>query len=391
MPNYADAGSPRTFRLYDTFRQPYYIASSLIVKAGKYGDNDSDNFTKNSRLRGAQSGIFPIVPLSVFALASAERLCYDEKNEIYREIEGIQMAKATLVIMAAGMGSRYGGVKQIAGVGPNGEILMEYAIFDALRAGFDKVVFIVTAALKPEIEAKFASALAAKGAEMACVVQDYASLPDWFTVPEGRVKPYGTGHAVYCAKDAIQEPFAVINADDYYGVEGFQAMFGALMELDESHAAMVGYQLKNTVSEHGTVTRGVCQAENGALQSVTETFKIAVFPDGSIRDTADDPNGKLLDSEATVSMNFWGFHPSFFDSLGEYLNAFLKARQPDDLKSECLLPALVDKRIHKGTLTCAVLTTAARWFGMTYQEDHAIVQAEIGKLHEKGVYPAKLW
>lgn len=303
----------------------------------------------------------------------------------------MQMAKATLVIMAAGMGSRYGGVKQIAGVGPNGEILMEYAIFDAIRAGFDKVVFIVTAALRPEIEAKFSAALAKKGAEMACVVQDYASLPDWFTVPEGRVKPYGTAHAVYCAKDVIHEPFAVINADDYYGVEGFQAIFDVLMGLDEAHAAMVGYKLKNTVSEHGTVTRGVCSTEGGALQSVTETFKIAVFPDGSIRDTADDPNGKLLDSESTVSMNFWGFHPSFFDALGDYLTAFLKARQPDDLKSECLLPALVDERIHAGTLTCTVLTTDARWFGMTYKADHAIVQAEIKKLHDTGVYPETLW
>ena len=301
------------------------------------------------------------------------------------------MAKATLVIMAAGMGSRYGGVKQIAGVGPNGEILMEYAIFDAVRAGFDKVVFIVTEALKAGIEEKFSAALAAKGAEMACVVQDYSSLPAWFTVPEGRVKPYGTGHAVYCAKDVIREPFAVINADDYYGVEGFQAIFDELMRLDEKHATMVGYKLKNTVSEHGTVTRGVCRAENGALQSVTETFKIAVFPDGSIRDTADDPDGKLLDSESTVSMNFWGFHPSFFDALDDYLTAFLKARQPDDLKSECLLPALVDERIHAGALTCSVLTTEARWFGMTYKEDHAVVQAEIRKLHETGVYPAQLW
>lgn len=301
------------------------------------------------------------------------------------------MAKATLVIMAAGMGSRYGGVKQIAGVGPNGEILMEYAIFDALRAGFDKVVFIVTEALKAGIEEKFSAALASRGAEMACVVQDYSSLPAWFTVPEERVKPYGTAHAVYCARDAIHEPFAVINADDYYGVEGYQAMFDALMGLDETQAAMVGYKLKNTVSEHGTVSRGVCKAENGALQSVTETFKIAVFPDGSIRDIADDPAGRLLDSEATVSMNFWGFHPSFFAALGEYLTAFLKARQPGDLKSECLLPMLVDERIHADKLTCAVLTTDARWFGMTYQEDHAIVQAEIRKLHDTGVYPEKLW
>ncbi len=301
------------------------------------------------------------------------------------------MAKAALVIMAAGMGSRYGGVKQIAGVGPHGEILMEYGIFDALRAGFDKVVFIVTAALKPEIEAKFRAALTSKGAEMECVVQDFSSLPAWFTVPEGRVKPFGTGHAVSCIRGVVQEPFAVINADDYYGVEGFQAMFDSLMKLDEKQASMVGYKLKNTVSEHGTVTRGVCKAENDLLQSVTETFKIAVFPDGSIRDTATDPAGKLLDGDATVSMNFWGFHPAILDTLQDYLENFLKNLAPDDVKSECLLPALVDERIHAGKLSCAVLRTDAKWFGMTYKEDHPIVQAAIGKLHETGVYPDQLW
>ena len=301
------------------------------------------------------------------------------------------MAKAALVIMAAGMGSRYGGVKQIAGVGPHGEILMEYGIYDALRAGFDKVVFIVTAALKPEIEEKFRAALTARGAEMACVVQDFTSLPGWFHVPAERVKPYGTGHAVSCIRGVVQEPFAVINADDYYGVEGFQAMFDSLMTLNEKQASMVGYKLRNTVSEHGTVTRGVCKAENDLLKSVTETFKIAVFPDGSIRDTASDPEGKLLDGDATVSMNFWGFHPAILDALEEYLHTFLKNLAPGDMKSECLLPALVDERIHAGSLSCAVLRTDARWFGMTYKEDHPIVQAAIAKLHETGVYPEKLW
>ena len=301
------------------------------------------------------------------------------------------MAKASLVIMAAGMGSRYGGVKQIAGVGPRGEILMEYAIFDALRAGFDKVVFIVTAALREGIREKFDASLRGRGAEVEYVVQDYSSLPAFYRVPAERVKPFGTAHAVLCAKDAVHEPFAVINADDYYGVDAFRTVFSAFPALNEEKACMVGYRLKNTVSEHGTVTRGVCTVEEGLLRSITETFKIAAFPDGSIRDTAQDPQGKLLDPEAVVSMNFWGFHPAIFRSLEDYLERFLRGLAPDDLKSECLLPALVDERIHAGDLRVDVLHTDARWFGMTYQEDHALVQAEIARLHESGVYPPSLW
>ena len=301
------------------------------------------------------------------------------------------MSKASLVIMAAGMGSRYGGVKQIAGVGPNGEILMEYAIFDALRAGFDKVVFIVTRELVPGLKEKFGDALEKKGVEVAFAVQDYSSLPAFHRVPKDRVKPYGTAHAVLCARGAVAEPFAVINADDYYGVDAFRAISEALPALDAERACMVGYKLRNTVSEHGTVTRGVCAVEDDRLSSVTETFKIACFPDGSIRDTASDPEGKLLDPDAVVSMNFWGFHPSVFDALEDYLNRFLKNLAPGDLKSECLLPALVDERIRGGLLRVDVLHTDARWFGMTYKEDHPLVQAEIARLHAEGVYPPKLW
>ena len=301
------------------------------------------------------------------------------------------MAKASLVIMAAGMGSRYGGVKQIAGVGPHGEILMEYAIFDALRAGFDKVVFIVTQALLEGMREKFDGVLRRRGAEVAYAVQDFSSLPAFHTVPDGRVKPYGTGHAVLCARDAVKEPFAVINADDYYGVEAFSTVFAAFPGLGPDRACMVGYRLKNTVSENGTVTRGVCAVEGGVLHSVTETYKIALCPDGSIRDLAEEPQGRLLDPEAVVSMNFWGFHPSIFRSLEDYLERFLRSLPPDDRKSECLLPALVDERIRAGALRVDALHTDARWFGMTYKEDHALVQAEIARLHEQGVYPPSLW
>ena len=293
--------------------------------------------------------------------------------------------------MAAGLGSRYGGVKQIDAVGPNGEILMEYAVYDALRAGFDKVVFIVTAAILPEIREKFGAALASKGAKAEYVVQDYSSLPGFFRVPDCRKKPYGTAHAVLCTRKAVAEPFAVINADDYYGVSGFQAIYDEITSMPAGRATMVGYQLRNTVSTHGTVTRGVCAVAEGALQSVTETYKIAVFPDGSIRDTAADPAGRLLDPAATVSMNFWGFRPEIYDDLDAYLVDFLRRLPENDEKSECLLPALVDKCIHDGALTVSVLHTDARWFGMTYHEDHPAVQEEIRGLHKRGVYPARLW
>ena len=205
------------------------------------------------------------------------------------------MSKASLVIMAAGMGSRYGGVKQIAGVGPKGEILMEYAIYDALRAGFDKVVFIVTEALVEGLKEKFGDALAKKGVEVAFAVQDYSSLPAFHQVPKDRVKPYGTAHAVLCARDAVQEPFAVINADDYYGVDSFQKMHDFLVAAGEpSRAAMVGYRLKNTVSIHGAVTRGVCRVVDGRMADVDEVSKIRLYPDGRIADTSAGEPGRAL-------------------------------------------------------------------------------------------------
>lgn len=296
----------------------------------------------------------------------------------------------TLIVMAAGFATRFGGNKQTTGMGPNDELLLEYSVHDACRAGFDKVVFII----RPEMldgMRRLCGDRMSERIQVEYAFQDFTSLPAWYRVPEGRVKPFGTVHAVLCARDLVQEPFAVINADDYYGADAFRAIFEALPSLDEKRACMVGYKLRNTVSEHGTVTRGVCSVAEDRLQSVTETFKIACFPDGTIRDTAQDPAGKLLDPDAVVSMNFWGFHPSVFDALEDYLDRFLRSLAPGDLKSECLLPALVDERIRAGKLDVDVLHTDARWFGMTYKEDHPLVQAEIARLHETGVYPPALW
>ena len=212
---------------------------------------------------------------------------------------------ATLVIMAAGMGSRYGGNKQIDGIGPSGEILMEYSIHDAIRAGFDKIVFIIKPEMEQTVRALCGDRIA-KQVEVAYAFQTYDSIPDFYTIPAERVKPFGTVHAVLSAKDVVKEPFAVLNADDYYGVSAFKTMYDTLVNLKDTHeACMVGYKLKNTVSENGTVTRGLCSMDDqGRLTAVKETYKIAPCPDGTIRDLQSDDEGVILDPEVLVSMNF---------------------------------------------------------------------------------------
>ncbi|MBQ9979468.1 MAG: hypothetical protein IJP23_00180 [Oscillospiraceae bacterium] len=296
---------------------------------------------------------------------------------------------AALVILAAGMGSRYGGEKQTDGIGPGGEILMEYSIHDAIRAGFTKVVFII----KPEMlenMKRLCGDRIAKQVQVEYVFQDFTSIPDFYPVPAGRVKPFGTVHAVLCAAKAVQEPFVVINADDYYGVDAFKTIYDHLKTLPETgRAAMVAYCLKNTVSKNGSVTRGVCVGEKGTLQSVTETFNITLMPDGSIRDMSEG-EGVALDENSAVSMNFWGFTPWFFEKLDTYFTDFLKALSPEELKKECLLPALEDELIKKGEMTVDMLRSDSRWFGMTYQPDRAAVQAELAALHADGVYPPTL-
>lgn len=304
--------------------------------------------------------------------------------------------KAALVIMAAGIGSRYGGVKQIDAVGPAGETVMEYSIHDAIRAGFSKIVFIIKRDIHDQLSQMceyLESTVARDGdkVELRFAFQDNSGLPDFFEMPEGRTKPLGTAHALLCAREVTSEPFAIINADDYYGIEAFSKMYTELAALQESgEGTMVGYRLKNTVSRHGSVTRGVCTAESGLLRSVMETYKIQVFPDGTIRDTDNTPDGELLNQEALVSMNFWGFTPWIFERAEEYFEDFLRALPADGLTQECLLPMLVDKLMNEGTLTVSVLDTESEWFGMTYKEDRDIVARELKKLHSAGVYPPTL-
>ena len=288
------------------------------------------------------------------------------------------------------MGSRYGGNKQVDGLGPNGEILMEYSIYDAIRAGFDKVVFVIKPGMK-ETLASICGDRIAKKVKVDYAFQDFSSVPSFYHIPEERTKPFGTVHAVLVARDYIDQPFAVINADDYYGVSAFSTIYEKLQTLaPEGEATMVGYQLQNTVSKNGTVSRGVCHAVNGNLDKVVETLKIKLCENGEIRDIGAGEPGELLDPLAPVSMNFWGFTPWIFGKLEEYFATFLKGLAPDAIKAECLLPVFVDKLMHEGELTVPMLTTDAVWFGVTYKEDKPFVQAELRKLHESGVYPASL-
>ena len=227
--------------------------------------------------------------------------------------------------------------------------------------------------------------------EVCYAYQDFASVPSFYSIPAERVKPFGTAHAVLCARACVNEPFAVINADDYYGVDAFATVYDELCHLAASgEATMVGYSLCNTVSKNGTVTRGVCHVEDGKLAKIVETFQIKLFPDGTIRDVATGEDGPLLAPETPVSMNFWGFTPWIFEKLEAYFDAFLKNLAPDDVKAECLLPSMVGELIERGELEVSVLHSNARWFGVTYREDKPAVQAALRALHDGGVYPKSL-
>ena len=302
--------------------------------------------------------------------------------------------RVSLVIMAAGLGSRYGGSKQVDGIGPHNEILMEYSIYDAIRAGFSKVVFII----KPEMEALMhrlcgdylAKRTAADGSpvEVAYAFQDFSSVPDFYQIPPERTKPFGTVHALLCAADVVHEPFCVINADDYYGVDAYRTIYQELTRLPaKGKATMVGYQLKNTASLHGTVSRGICQVQDGKLRSIREALKVQLYPDGTLRDLAEDA---ALAPETVVSMNFWGFAPSIFPALKAYFEDFLRNEAGDNIKAECLLPVMVGEQLKAGALEVSVLRSADKWFGMTYHEDRQVVAEELKKLHAAGVYPESL-
>lgn len=224
--------------------------------------------------------------------------------------------------------------------------------------------------------------------EVAYAFQDFSSVPAFYTIPEGRTKPFGTVHALLCAADAVHEPCCVINADDYYGIDAYRAIYEELVRLPaDGRATMVGYLLKNTASLHGTVSRGVCAVEGGRLLSVREALKIQMYPDGSLKDLAED---RALAPDTVVSMNFWGFAPSIFPALRGYFENFLRTEAGDNIKAECLLPMMVDHQMRTGKLEVSVLESADRWFGMTYQQDRQVVAEALRRLHDSGAYPEDL-
>lgn len=305
------------------------------------------------------------------------------------------MKKPVLVVLAAGMGSRYGGLKQMDPVGPGGEFIIDYSIYDAHRAGFETVVFII----KHEIEEAFKETVGARVAkymEVRYAFQQVDMLPKGYTVPEGRVKPWGTGHAVLCAAEVVDAPFAVINADDYYGPEAFQTAYHFLTTVDDEpglcHYAMVGYQLKNTVTENGGVARGVCELdENGCLTCVTEHTQIETYP-GGIRSTLD--GGKTwmdLDPDTLVSMNLWCFRPSFIRELAAEFPGFLdKALVENPLKGEFFLPLIVTEMLQNQKADIKVLSSHDKWYGVTYQADRPGVVAALKRKTDEGLYPEKM-
>ena len=295
----------------------------------------------------------------------------------------------TIVVMAAGLGSRYGGVKQIERLGPDGEILMEYAIYDAIRAGFNRIVLII----KPEIYNDVREMFGNRIEESTGIKIDYAfQTLDRFTEsrPEfkSRTKPFGTVHALLCAEPEVDGPFCVINADDYYGVDAYRTIYEELVKLPaEGKGTMVGYLLKNTASLHGTVSRGVCKVKDGKLDTIQEALKVQLYPDGHLTDLDTDTD---LAPDTVVSMNFWGFMPSIFPALRTYFENFLRGLPDDAVKAECLLPLMVGEELKAGRMTVSVLHSKDRWFGMTYREDRGRVAEDLRQLHESGVYPPSL-
>jgi NDP-sugar pyrophosphorylase family protein len=296
--------------------------------------------------------------------------------------------KLTLLVLAAGIGSRYGGIKQIDGFGPNGETIMDYSLFDAIRAGFTKVVFIVRDEILDTVKEKFAPKLKGK-IEVDFVVQSLDKLiPPQFKNPE-RVKPWGTGHAVLCAREAINEPFVVINADDFYGKDSFASIAKFFKEDAKDAHAMVGYTLKNVLSEHGSVSRGVGATDkDGHLTSVVERTTIVIENSKII---SKEKDGDLeLSPEAPTSMNFWGFHPNVFDFSATLFQEFLKNNY-QNIKGEFFIPLIVNAMIQQNKGKVKVLGGGNIWFGVTYKEDKEEVSNKIKDLIKKGQYPEKLW
>lgn len=303
-----------------------------------------------------------------------------------------QISKPTLLILAAGMGSRYGGLKQLDGLGPNGETIMDYSVYDAVRAGFGKIVFVIRKDFEQDFRDKILSKYEGH-VPVEVVFQGLDKLPEGYVCPEGRTKPWGTNHAVMMGADVIDEPFAVINADDFYGRHAFEVMAHDLMRERTAPGdySMVGFRVGNTMTENGSVSRGVCSTDdNGLLTSVVE--RTAISYDDDRRVTFTDENGELqvLDPSTPVSMNFWGFTPDYFEFSKREFVSFLD-KNASAPKSEFYIPTCVDTLINSGEASVKVLDTDSQWFGVTYAADRDGVVAKLASLHDSGHYPAKLF
>lgn len=304
------------------------------------------------------------------------------------------MAKPTLLVLAAGMGSRYGSLKQMDGVGPNGEAIIDYSVYDAIRAGFGKVVFVIRHSFAEDFKAVFTPERFGGKIQVEYAFQELDYLPEGFTVPEGREKPWGTNHAVMMAAEAINEPFAVINADDFYGKNAYEVIGSYLASLDgqKNKYCMVGYEVNKTLSENGTVSRGVCTLDKeGNLEGMVERTKIERNKDGVIvfHDLGED---QALEENTPVSMNLFGFTPDYFQYSKETFIEFLSdPKNQENLKSEFFIPLMVNKLISTKVATMKVLSTTAKWFGVTYKEDKPQLMAKIEELIANGVYPRNLW
>ncbi|HIS67599.1 MAG TPA: nucleotidyltransferase [Candidatus Scatomorpha merdipullorum] len=302
------------------------------------------------------------------------------------------MSTPTLVVMAAGMGSRYGGLKQLDAVGPHGQVILDYSVYDAYRAGFERVVFVI----KPEIEAAFRERVGeriARKMDARYVFQTLEDLPAGYSAPEGRVKPWGTCHAVLAARGEVDGPFAVINADDRYGPEGFRGIYEHFKRASAGEYCMAGYLLGNTLTENGSVARGVCETDSeGRLVSVTERTRIEKTASGARYTEDGGASWTDIALDSTVSMNLWGFTRDFMDEAWTRFPAFLdRTLRENPLKGEYFLPGVVTQLLEEGRASVRVLRTRDRWYGVTYKEDRASVTAAFGRLTEEGVYPEELW
>ncbi|MCC8141923.1 MAG: nucleotidyltransferase [Lachnospiraceae bacterium] len=305
------------------------------------------------------------------------------------------MKKPILVVMAAGMGSRYGGLKQIDPVGPHGEVIMDYSLYDAKRAGFERVIFVIKHSIEEEFRKKIGDH-AAHQLSVEYAFQDLEDLPEGYSVPAGREKPWGTCHAVLAARKLIDAPFAVINADDYYGTHGFQLIYDYLTSHtdDEQYRySMVGYLLKNTVTANGSVARGLCTAdENGHLISVIERTQIETYEKGIHYTEDGGATWTDVSGDTPVSMNFWGFTESFIREAWAGFPAFLdEALASDPIRSEYFLPSVVEKLLHNGRATIEILSCPDKWYGVTYRNDKPEIVRALQAMTTSGIYPAPLW